>query len=240
MEGWIKTYRSLINHWIWKDSEYLKAWIYLLFRANFSNANVLVDKMLVNVSKGQFITSLKKLSDDTGMSIQRLRTFLKLLEIDQMVKIETSSKLTKITICNYDNYQDAQHTANTLPTHCQHTANTLPTTDKNENNIKKENKEDLLGDKPPKKQKKQFTIPTLEEIQAYCLERQNMVNPTKFLNYYESNGWKVGKNSMKDWKAAVRNWENNDQTPVKNGQQAISTGAGKDYLAGTEKYRKNG
>ena len=140
MEGWIKTYRSLITHWIWKDSEYLKAWLYLLFRANFSDTNVLVDKMLISVTKGQFITSLKKLSDDTGMSIQRTRTFLRLLETDQMVKLETTSKLTKITICNYDNYQDHQHTANILPTQCQHSANTVPTTDKNDKKEKNEEK----------------------------------------------------------------------------------------------------
>ena len=55
---------------------------------------------------------------------------------------------------------------------------------------------------------KRFVKPTLEEVTAYCQERNNNVNPQKFIDYYESNGWKVGKNSMKDWKAAVRNWEN--------------------------------
>lgn len=54
---------------------------------------------------------------------------------------------------------------------------------------------------------KRFTKPSLEEVKAYCAERNNKVNAEKFIDYYESNGWKVGKNSMKDWKAAVRNWE---------------------------------
>jgi len=47
----------------------------------------------------------------------------------------------------------------------------------------------------------------LDEIQQYCLERKNEVDPHKFYNHYESNSWKVGKNPMKDWKAAVRTWE---------------------------------
>lgn len=52
-----------------------------------------------------------------------------------------------------------------------------------------------------------FKKPTEIEVKEYCKERKNTVDADKFINYYESNGWKVGKNSMKDWKAAVRNWE---------------------------------
>ena len=55
-----------------------------------------------------------------------------------------------------------------------------------------------------------FTPPTLEEIKAYCIERSNNVDPVRFFNYYESNGWKVGRNRMKDWKAAVRTWERSE------------------------------
>lgn len=56
-----------------------------------------------------------------------------------------------------------------------------------------------------------FTPPTTEEIQAYCTEKHYNVNPEHFIDYYESNGWKVGRNSMKDWKAAVRNWDRRDK-----------------------------
>lgn len=55
-----------------------------------------------------------------------------------------------------------------------------------------------------------FIKPTLEEVIEYCKERNNNVNAEKFIDYYSSNGWKVGKNSMKDWKAAIRTWEKND------------------------------
>jgi hypothetical protein len=54
-----------------------------------------------------------------------------------------------------------------------------------------------------------FKTPTLEEVKTYCLERSNTVDPGKFMAYYESKGWKVGKSAMKDWKAAVRTWEQN-------------------------------
>lgn len=55
-----------------------------------------------------------------------------------------------------------------------------------------------------------FEKPTVEEINDYCLERENDVDPEAFFDFYESKGWKVGRNPMKDWKAAVRNWERND------------------------------
>ena len=56
---------------------------------------------------------------------------------------------------------------------------------------------------------KRFKKPTLEDVKNYCIERKNNVDAVKFINYYESNGWKVGKNSMKDWKACIRTWERN-------------------------------
>lgn len=58
--------------------------------------------------------------------------------------------------------------------------------------------------------KKKFIKPTFEEVSSYCLERNNKVDAQRFIDYYEANGWKVGRNSMKDWKAAIRTWEKND------------------------------
>lgn len=57
-----------------------------------------------------------------------------------------------------------------------------------------------------------FTPPSLDEVIDYCNKRQNGVDPERFIDYYTSNGWKVGKNPMKDWKAAVRTWERSETT----------------------------
>ena len=74
--------------------------------------------------------------------------------------------------------------------------------------------------------RKRFEKPTLSQITQYCLERNNNVNAEQFFDYYESNGWKVGKNSMKDWKACVRTWERNGyDKPIKkknNKQDALN------------------
>lgn len=74
--------------------------------------------------------------------------------------------------------------------------------------------EDIVGDVPDinvghKTTRRRFTPPTVEEVRTYCRERQNMVDPQRFVDYYTANGWMVGKNKMKDWKAAVRTWEQN-------------------------------
>lgn len=65
--------------------------------------------------------------------------------------------------------------------------------------------------------REKFTPPTLEQVQAYCQERKNNVDPQRWLDHYTSNGWKVGRNPMKDWKAAVRTWERSvyNDTPKK-------------------------
>jgi hypothetical protein len=52
-----------------------------------------------------------------------------------------------------------------------------------------------------------FAPPTVEEVFEYCVERKNAVDPQRFVDFYTSKGWMVGKTKMKDWKAAVRNWE---------------------------------
>lgn len=64
---------------------------------------------------------------------------------------------------------------------------------------------------------KRFIKPTLEGVRQYCLERNNNIDPESFIDYYNSNGWKVGKNPMKDWKATIRTWERREKEGNKNG-----------------------
>lgn len=63
--------------------------------------------------------------------------------------------------------------------------------------------------KKPKRERKAFVKPTVEEVSAYCQERKNDIDPEAFIAHYESNGWMVGKNPMQNWKMAVVTWEKN-------------------------------
>lgn len=63
------------------------------------------------------------------------------------------------------------------------------------------------------KKKSSFCPPSIQEIETYCKERNNRVDAKRFYDFYESKGWMIGKNKMKDWKAAVRTWEERDRAP---------------------------
>ena len=62
-----------------------------------------------------------------------------------------------------------------------------------------------------KPKRKNFVKPTVEEIAAFCKEKKYTVNAQQFFNFYESNGWKIGRNAMKSWQAAVQNWNARDK-----------------------------
>lgn len=62
--------------------------------------------------------------------------------------------------------------------------------------------------------------PTLEMVKAYCVERKNGINPQRFIDFYESKGWLVGKTKMKNWQAAVRTWEQKENPKEQNIQKS--------------------
>ncbi|MBM6914034.1 hypothetical protein H6B33_01270 [Gemmiger formicilis] len=87
----------------------------------------------------------------------------------------------------------------------------------------KENIEGVPGgtpaDKPPKT--RAFVPPSVEEVRAYCLERGNNIDPQYFVDYYEARGWMIGKNKMKDWRAAMRTWEQRNSGSQQKGEEDI-------------------
>lgn len=86
-----------------------------------------------------------------------------------------------------------------------------PTSNNIYNNINNNIKENI------KRKNEVFKKPTLEEIAAYIQERKSPIDPEAFYAFYESNGWKVGKNPMKSWKMAVITWEKNNYGNGKRG-----------------------
>jgi len=79
--------------------------------------------------------------------------------------------------------------------------------------------ENSIDKKSKKGTKKDFVPPTLNEVQDYCKKRKNNVDPNRWFNFYLAKNWMIGKNKMKDWKAAVRTWENS------NSNKEVSTNA---------------
>lgn len=80
-----------------------------------------------------------------------------------------------------------------------------------EEDIEEDKKETVEGASPDSRSKR-FVPPTVDEVRAYCQDRQNGIDPQRFIDHYTSNGWMVGRTKMKDWQAAVRTWEQRAKT----------------------------
>lgn len=127
MDGWIKLHRELLDHWIYKDSEYLKVWIEMLIRARYWDepSKELIGDQLVKVERGEFIFGRPKWSSRLGISEQRLKTLItKMIKEDMIEPIQKFPRFTLYRIKNYEkfNQQDNQQTnqhINQQETHIQ-------------------------------------------------------------------------------------------------------------------------
>lgn len=109
-KGWIAIYRSMQEHWLWEDKPFAKgqAFIDLVMMANHKDNRFPLGNELVNVSRGEFVTSEMKLMKRWGWSKAKTRAFLKLLQEDKIIIKKTDRKKTTISIVNYSVYQDIE------------------------------------------------------------------------------------------------------------------------------------
>lgn len=105
--GWIKLHRKIQDCFLWDDKPYDKAraWIDLLLSAMHSDKKMLIDGKVVIIKQGSFVTSILKLSDKWGWNRKTVSTYLNMLEKEQMITIERTTKGTTVTIVNYEKYQ---------------------------------------------------------------------------------------------------------------------------------------
>ncbi len=108
MCGWIKIHRDIAKHWIFQDAEKFKWWIDLIMMASHEDHRTVVGDSIVVIQRGQMSVSLSFLSARWGRSKEKVLSFLRLLESDNMIKRVADRKSTTITICNYDSYQDVE------------------------------------------------------------------------------------------------------------------------------------
>lgn len=202
MDGFIKLYKR-IESWQWyKDSNTKSLFIDLLLDANYEDSKI----GFQIIKRGQCLTSLKRMHERTGLTYQQIRTSLDKLQKSEEINKQITNRYSIITINKYNDYQEP----NKQVTNKQQTNNNIKEYKEYQEEkeyIKESISKDIL--------KKSFLKPTLQEIKNYCNERNNDVDAERFYNFYESKGWMVGKNKMKDWKACVRTWEkkNNDNLP---------------------------
>jgi hypothetical protein len=214
MEGWVKLYRRSLEHWLYVEKRPLtrrEAWEDILLLVNHEESKVLLQGTLVECKRGQSLQSLNTWADHFRWSVQKVRTFFKLLENDNMIITEGLQKTTRLTVCNYDKYQgettDKQQTDNRQTTDKQQTNNRQITTNKNtvKNTVKNDKKINIYKIIPP----------SIELIKKRIEEREiTSFTAEAFHAHYSANGWLVGKNKMKDWDAALTYWKTNSKNQV--------------------------
>ena len=217
LQGWIPVYRQIQENWMWKEKPFSKgqAWIDLIMLANYEDKKMPYKGEVITCERGTVNLSISFLADRWGWSRKKTKNFLNLLESDGMVTTKATTHRTVITIENYAIYNDVLTTKDTteVSTNAQQgyqQGHSKGNTTNNINNINNTNNNN----------NRRFTPPNVEEVAAYCQERGNSISPEAFMDYYSSKGWMIGKNKMKDWKAAVRNWERRQKpTPAINQDQ---------------------
>lgn len=203
--GWIKLYRSMTScKTSSRGLNFFGAMAWLVVKANYEESWYNGDK----IGRGQLFVGRKYLAKEWKVGQQVVRTILSHLEDDDFLTIKSTKRGSIVTICNYDTYQmrDEDHQPSSQPT-----PNQPPTINQPTPNHFQEFKEDQEVQEVHQKEnikRKIFQKPSIEEVKAYCDERNNGIDAKTFVDFYEARGWMIGKNHMKDWKAAVRTWEN--------------------------------
>ena len=246
-KGWIKLHRRIQDCWIWDEKPFDKprAWIDLLLLANHADKKIMFNGNPLIIKRGQYLTSIRKLAERWGWSYDKVSRFLNALVLEDMLRKESDNSRTLLTVINYEVYQDVpnadectERTPTSEPTEHQQVstpnADRTPTSDKQECKELKELKNNKVD--APKSGAKRFTPPSVDEVKQYCSERGNNVDAQAFVDFYQSKGWVVGKEKMKDWKAAVRTWErrerkdNAGRTSENNRQNKIYTDEWCDHI----------
>ena len=171
----------------------------------------------INVSKSRAKQIIMGLNDkgivdvniikdpDTGQILKRT---IKITESFKRSLFETSMNNEKQSNCPTQSINCPTPQSINCPTLCQDIDSNITNIDNKSFIDNKREGADKPAPLPTKT--KRFVKPTLDDVRAYCQERQNNVDPESFVDFYESKGWKVGNQPMKDWKAAVRTWERRD------------------------------
>jgi len=210
MEGWIKLHRKLIE-WEWYNDIPTKVlFLHLLLRANHKP-----NKWKgIEIKEGEVLSGRKKLSIETTLSEQTIRTSLLRLQSTNELTIISTKQYSLYKINKWNDYQVSNQQLTSNLTNSQPTTNQQLTTNKKEK--KEKNEKNSLEDSL------RFTPPTLNECISLFSEKGFIESEAvKFWNFYESKGWMVGKNKMKSWHGAIGHWCAGKEPQIKKANKEV-------------------
>ncbi|EOU1764237.1 hypothetical protein LTX49_000609 [Clostridium perfringens] len=196
VEGWLKLYRSIQNHWLWEDKPFSRgqAFVDILLMANHKDNKILFNGELIEIKRGSRITSLRQLSDAWGWSTTKVKKFLELLEKENMITVKSDNKKTLVTIENYGVYQEVGNTEETQEKQQSNTDVTQKKIKKNsEKNQKKTNKNDkerYKNDKERKEGEEEESPPTSPRFYPSpiheLLANSDSLSPVSYKTFFQN------------------------------------------------------
>lgn len=209
--GYIKLWRRVQDSFIWQDPEALKLWVYLLLEANFKDTEFMFMGSKHILKRGQLMRGYRKIAIETHISRAKVGRIISMLKSETLIETRNINICSIISIVKYDDYQAVETVIEPLMRQERDRSETgvrQYRTTKECKNVK--NVVLVDGAEAPQPSKK--IPPTQEDINNYCIQQHYTFDPKRFFDYYEANGWRVGKNPMRNWQAALRNWSRQQST----------------------------
>jgi len=220
--GWIKLYRKTLEKGYYRESHYVHLWIHCLLKANHKEKEILVNGKSMTIKRGQFLTSRRKLSSETGIQESKIERILKFLKTEQQIEQQGFSSCRLISITNYDKYQIREqqieqqvNSKRTASEHKQEYKN-----DKNERNTHGHTKfihdfEEFWKCYPKKKHKEKAYNAYLEAVKE-CNPQTLLKALAGYMNYKDDEARRTGQDL--------------DPKYFKNPENFLVEGVWKDYV----------
>lgn len=136
--GWIRLFRSIRSHWIWKDEKKLKWWLDILLEVNHSDKKVSIGYKTFDCKRGESLLSLLSWGERWNVSKTVVNNFMNQLEKDRMIETVNETVTTRLIVCNYDSYQCKENAFKTDETTEKNATVPQQSTNNNDNNNKNE------------------------------------------------------------------------------------------------------
>lgn len=188
-----------IQSWRWyQDANTMRVFIHILLNANVYDH----DFEDITVKRGQWVTSVNKISEQLNISTRSIRTALNHLKSTNEVTIKTTPKYSIITVQNYNQYQKVTK----YPTINRQTADKQMTNNRQQYKKGKE-----------RKRREERDIPSFSEVEQFVHAENLNVDAKKFFDYYEERKWQIADKPIDDWKSLVKTWSKNEHKTYASG-----------------------
>jgi hypothetical protein len=230
--GYIKLSREVFASNMWTRSPAIfKVAAFLMLKANFRDGLY----RGIRIPRGSLVKSSGDIGAECGLSRKAVRHALDVLEADEFLERSYpfgAKQVAMITICNYNKFQGMPASGGAKDGAKQGA--------KQGATIEEGKKGTSTEESTQARRSARFSPPSVDQVDAYCQERSNGINAEQFVSFYESRGWMIGKNKMKDWKAAVRTWEQRRKDQRKSEPFRVSDRTEREKLVAQDADKRTG